>query len=84
MACQNYLDLACEGILLLGSNLFEDNLSQMRKQTIVKVKVKAGAFRYLQTINHCPFKMAGLTYSAPEIQSYLHSPLFDNEAYNSN
>ena len=81
----DFYEIVRDDMLSLDLNLSEDDISKMKKQTfkaVVKVKVKAGAFKYLQTLKNNHSKMNAVKYYKPELQSYLVSPIFNHESRN--
>ena len=64
------------------SDLELSKLTKAKFKTIVKSKVRDAALKYLFEIKLKHSKMDNLRYDKLELQSYLSSPMFNNESRN--
>ena len=72
----------CKAIKLDIAEADIAKMSKQRFQTLVKSKIRDAALEYLNKLKQKHTKMDGLKYQKLQLQSYLSSPMFNNESRN--
>ena len=81
----DFYEIVKNDMSVVGINLSEEEISKMKKQKfkkIVKSHVRTAALIYLKQLQKTHSKLDGINYSKLELQTYLTSPLFNNESRN--
>ena len=81
----DFCEIVKNDMSAIGLNISEKEISNMKKQkfkNIVKSLARNCALQYLKALKQTHSKLDGITYNNLELQSYLTSPLFNNESRN--
>ena len=81
----DFCEIVKNDMSAIGLNISEQEISQMKKQKfkdIIKSLARDSALQYLKALKQTHTKLDGITYKNFELQSYLSSPLFNNESRN--
>ena len=81
----DFYEIVKNDMMTIGLKMKEDEISKMKKEkfkTIAKSKTRAAALTYLNKLKQTHSKLSGISYNKHGVQTYLTSPLFNNESRN--